>query len=51
MLIKETKLTSLQDSIVKEVWGHSSAQGSREAVGSMGGILVIWCSKSFLVKD
>lgn len=42
----------MHDSSVKEVWGTSPAKlCCVDAVGSVGGILVVWTSRSFLFKD
>lgn len=43
-LIQETKLRSMFDSIVKEIWGPSTMDNwiCGEAIGALGGILVIW---------
>lgn len=52
LLIQETKLRSVPNDIVKEVWGNSSSEWCcREVVGSAGGILLIWSSSFFLLRD
>lgn len=52
LMIQETKVSSVHDSLVKEVWGTSPAKWCcGDAVGSVGGILVVWSSRSFLFKD
>lgn len=52
ILIQESKLSALQDSTVKEIWGNGSTGwcGS-DVVGSARGMLVIWNSRSFIAKD
>ena len=48
LLIQETKLRTVSDSLVKEVWGRSlSYWCCREAVGAAGGIIVMWSSRAF----
>lgn len=48
LLIQESKLNSIQDSIIKEVWGRGSIEWrSCNAVGLPGGVLIIWNSRLF----
>ena len=50
ILIQESKLNSVQDSIIKEIWGRSSIDWrSCNAVGMDGGILIIWNGSLFSV--
>lgn len=42
----------MQDSIVKEIWGKGVAGWCGcDAIGSAGGILIIWNNRSFTVRD
>lgn len=52
LLIQESKLNSIQDSIIKEVWGRGSVEWcSCNAVGSPWGVLIIWNSRLFTVRE
>lgn len=52
VLLQETKLCVVSDSIVNEVWGCLSARWlCRESVGASGGILLIWIGKNFIARD
>lgn len=52
MLLQETKLCSMSDLIVKELWGNKSCDWvCLEATGSAGGILICWDERSFSTRD
>lgn len=51
-LIQESKLSSMIDSIVREVWGGTHIEWvCLDAVDSVGGILLLWDSRSTKVLD
>lgn len=52
-LLQETKLSSVSQSIVKEILGAITGDNwiCCDAVGSSGGILVIWNKRMFVRKD
>ena len=52
LLIQESKLRTVSNSIVKEVWGSSTTDWCcRDVVGAAGGIIVIWSSRALSQKD
>lgn len=52
LLLQETKLSSMSDSTIKELWGSSQCSWvCLDASGSSGGILLCWNSRFFAMKD
>ncbi|XXG89343.1 hypothetical protein AAC387_Pa12g1363 [Persea americana] len=51
-LIQETKLSSMSNKIVREVWGSKYLRWiAIDAVGSAGGILLLWDSRYVVVSN
>ena len=51
-LLQETKLSSMSQSIIRDLWGNSKCLWvSLDVVGTSGGIFLCWNSRLYIMKD
>ncbi|XXG42120.1 hypothetical protein AAC387_Pa01g2463 [Persea americana] len=52
LLLQQTKLSSMSQSIIRDLWGNSKCLlVSLDAVGTSRGILLCWNSRLYIMKD